>query len=320
MHIMTTALLGFGFAAISAGAAAQTGPTAAQRAEAQQAEEIVVTAQRSGIPVWRVTGSGATLVLVGTIGRVAKDTSWDPAALSAALLQADKVMFPTAGSVSISSPFAAISYLARLNKMRSLPKGQTLAQMTTPAQFARLTALQAKGILKPGFERTHPLFVAYSLEKTAKGKNGYGPDASSYVRRTIKKNKIKLVPFAKFKAKPVVDDLTRSSPQTHIPCLMSAVALVEAGPGAIKAHSDAWASRRVADTLNSPAEKAERACWPSNSVFDRQLSAALQPTMRRLLAEPQSTVAVMSLHALARPGGVLDDLKAAGFDVRGPRW
>lgn len=320
MRLLKTAVLGFSLAAVSAGAAAQTGPASTQRTEEQQAEEIVVTAQRSGIPVWRVKGAGSTIVLVGTIDNVAKETRWDPAALSAALLQADKVMFPTSGSVSISSPFAAISYLARLNKMRSLPKGQTLAQMTTPAQFARLTALRDRGVLKPGFERTHPLFVAYSLGETARGKTGYGPDASSYVRRTIKKNKIKMVPTLGFKAKPVVDDLTRSAPQTHIPCLMSAVALVEAGPGAIKAHSDAWAARRVADVLNSPAQKIERACWPSNSVFEKQVTAGLKPTIRRLLAEPRSTVAVMSLYALARPGGVLDDLKAAGFDVRGPRW
>jgi hypothetical protein len=39
-----------------------------------------------------------------------------------------------------------------------------------------------------------------------------------------------------------------------------------------------------------------------------------------LLAQPQLTVAVVELGSLARPGGVLDSLAAAGFDVRGPRW
>jgi hypothetical protein len=31
-------------------------------------------------------------------------------------------------------------------------------------------------------------------------------------------------------------------------------------------------------------------------------------------------VAVLSLRSLAEPGGVLDGLAAAGFDIQGPAW
>ncbi len=44
------------------------------------------------------------------------------------------------------------------------------------------------------------------------------------------------------------------------------------------------------------------------------------PQIRRLMSEPQLTVAVVSLGTLAEVGGVLDDLQAAGFTVQGPRW
>jgi len=46
----------------------------------------------------------------------------------------------------------------------------------------------------------------------------------------------------------------------------------------------------------------------------------LSGTVRGLLAQPKVTLAVISLDSLAQRGGVLDDLVAAGFDVRGPKW
>lgn len=54
--------------------------------------------------------------------------------------------------------------------------------------------------------------------------------------------------------------------------------------------------------------------------MERAREASLSPEIRSLMSDPQVTLAVMSLDLLAAPGGVLDDLVAAGFDVRGRRW
>lgn len=48
--------------------------------------------------------------------------------------------------------------------------------------------------------------------------------------------------------------------------------------------------------------------------------ASLSPAIRGLMNASQITLAVLLLDSLAKPGGVLDDLVAAGFDVRGPDW
>lgn len=108
---------------------------------------------------------------------------------------------------------------------------------------------------------------------------------------------------------------------------MDAVTRVEAGRAgiearheAVKARSAAWAARRVPDALAASADIGQRVCWPKGSRFDAVREAALSPTMRGLLDKPQVTLAVVSLDSLAKRGGVLDDLVAAGFDVRGPRW
>jgi uncharacterized protein YbaP (TraB family) len=292
-------------------------PAAAQAPGATQADEIVVTAQRTGIPVWRVNSPTTTLVLIGAINGVAKDTKWDPAALTETLRKADRVMFPSMTQLS-GSPFALIGALAKWRKQATLPKGQSLQQMLPPEQFQRLVALQQRGLLKPGFERKHPFHLSIMLRDIAEGKRGYGPPASEVVRRTVKKHKIKMVPIATAKVKPVLNDFFSTPAKAYVPCLIDSIALVEAGPGVVKARSDAWAQRRVTDVLRSPANKVWDSCQPP--AIDNIARTDLRTQVRSLLAQPQLTVAVVELDTLAQRGGVLDSLDAAGFDVRGPRW
>jgi hypothetical protein len=303
---------------IAAVCTAAVGLARAQQQPANSAvEEIVVTARRTGIPVWKVTGPKTTIVLIGSIEDVSKDTRWDPGALTETLRKADRVMFPSMVGLT-ASPFALVGILWRAKKMATLPKGQTLAQLMPAEQFQRLVALKNRGLLKAGFERSHPLVVADDLREAAKGKRGYGIGASTYVERAARKYKLKRVPITTYKAKPILKDFFASPPRNYVPCLLSAAALAEAGPGAVKAHSDAWAERRVPDVLASPAEKAAEACSPKNWNILPQTD--LRPQIRQLMSQPQVTVAVVSLGSLARPGGVLDDLSAAGFQVQGPRW
>lgn len=301
-------------------------PAPAAPAGSAQADEIVVTAQRSGIPVWRVTGPRTTVVLVGSIGSITAGTRWDPVPLDAALTKADRVMFPESIGVS-GGLFTLVGALGKWRKQATLPKGQTLQAMTTPAQWARLVALRDKGVLKAGFERKHPYHLAITLNGVVKDKQKLSPGADAYVRRFVRKNKAKRVPLAQAGAKEIMAEFFGSAPRTHVACLMDAVRLVEAGSAgtrarlsAVKARSDAWAARRVPDALAADVDDGRQSCWPNGGRFDKMREAGLRPTVRGLLDKPQVTLAVVSLESLAERGGVLDDLVAAGFDVQGPRW
>lgn len=304
-----------GAMAAALAAAISAAPAAAQAPA--QADEIVVTAQRTGIPVWRVTSPQTTLVLIGAINGVARDTRWNPAALAETLRKADRVMFPSMTQLT-GSPFALIGYYAKWRKQATLPKGQSLATMLPPAQFRRLVALQRQGVLKPGFERTHPFHLANALRKYAEGKRGYGPPASQVVHRAVRKHKIRMVPVETVRAKAVAGDFFSTPARAYLPCLIDSIALVEAGPGVVKARSDAWAQRRVREVLASPANKVWDSCQPP--AIDKIPRADFRVQLRSLLSQPQLTVAVVELDTLARPGAVLDSLTAAGFDVAGPRW
>jgi hypothetical protein len=303
-----------GLAAMALASAAPAQKTAADRA---QVEDIVVTGRRSGVPLWTVRGEQTTLILVGTIEGVSKTTYWDPTALTDALRKADRVVFPQSHAFT-ASPFKLIGWVAKWNAMASLPKGQSLSAIAGPDVMRRLAALRAKGAVRSDYDRRHPLHLGRELRDRATGDIKFGRGADDYVRHAIKDYKLTLVPIEKSKAKPLVKDLFASTPQEHLPCLEGSIAMAEAGPAAVQARSDAWAARRVRDVLASPVDKFEAVCWPTAEIVEP--GSELIGEMKQLLAEPQVTVAVLTLRSLAEPGGVLDGLEAAGFDIQGPAW
>ncbi len=290
------------------------------------ADDIVVTARRSGIPVWRVTGPRTTVVLVASIGNIAPGTKWDPASLDSALAKADRIMFPETLTVSFGL-FSLIGTIGKWRKQATLPKGQTLQMIATPEQWARLVALRDQGILKPGFERKHPYHLAVTLSEFTKAKQKRVPGVNAYVRRFVRKNKSKEVPLAQAKIKDITSEFFASAPRTHMACLMDTVTLVEAGQTGISVRanafvvrSQAWAARRVPEALAAKTDNGRQSCWPEGGRFDKEQEASLRPTVRGLMTKPEVSLAVLSLESLAAPGAILDDLVAAGFDVSGPRW
>jgi hypothetical protein len=147
---------------------------------------------------------------------------------------------------------------------------------------------------------------------------GQGPGVDRYVRATVKKHKVKTVPLATLKAKPILNDFFSTPPQTYTSCLIDAIAVAEAGPAAVKARSDAWAERRVPAVLSSPADKIYETCSPvAWGILPR---TDLRTQIGGLMSQPQVTVAVVNLRSLAARGGILDSLAAGGFKISGPTW
>jgi len=303
-------------------------PSAAQPASPANADEIVVTAQRSGIPVWRVRGSAGTLVLVGTIEDVAKGTNWNPDSLALALRQADQVMFPQ-GAQLTGGFLSILRAQGKARRMERLPAGQSLANYLPPNQYRRLLDLQRKGLLRPGFEFRRPLFVAYDLIEAGKGAEPSGhflsisrvdwkTDPEGFVRHSVNQYHLRLVPMRKVSLNGALDRLARTPPAAHVPCLVAAADFAEAGPSAFQARSQAWVTRRVAEVVDSPAEKTFTTC--ASEVRDMDDVGAIEESLRGVLRQPVTTVAVLELSTLAAPGQILDRLAAAGFEIRGPKW
>ena len=293
------------------------GADARAQTNAPEAEEVVVTAIRTGAPVWRVRSSTGTLVLVGAINDVAAGTDWRPAALAETVGQADRVMFPQMVGVSLS-PFSMIGYLAKWKRRARLPQGQSLSGMIGRADSERLRRLAAQGLVPADFERWHPLHLSFNMQDRLRKRTGLMEDPNTTVSRAASKFKVARVPIGRTAARPLADTLFRSQPADHLPCLRATIAATESGPEGLRARSRDWAGKRVQAALAAPSQQLSGSCWPTNTAsVDLPYLAG---TARRTLAQQGTTLAVVNLDMLARSGGLLDTLRAGGLQVDGPAW
>ena len=283
----------------------------------RQDEEIVVTARRTGIPVWRATRGGSTLILVGTIDDIARGTPWNAGALAATVCRSDRVMYPQSVGLR-ASPFQMIGWLAKWKKQSKLPTGQSLSVLLNGRDRDRLARLSAQGLAPRNWDRMHPLHLAFEMRDILGKRTGLAPRAAVTVDQAARKHKVTRVAIARGRASPFAREFFASSPRDHLGCLTATLAMSEAGPSELRRRSLAWSNRRVASALSSPVEAVEKQCWPATSGI--RLSGDLAVTATRVLAGSGTTVAVIDLGALAERDGLLDRLQAVGIHIDGPDW
>lgn len=296
-------------------ATAQTPPAAKEKAE--EVEAVVVTAERAGIPIWRLHQGAGTVVLVGDIDQVPGGTVWRPSALQAAVARADAVILEPEAT---GSALELGRVLLRARSIMYLPEGQTVASRYGAALDARLAALVAAGKLTKDYGRLRPLILSSELLDAATGPRSAALNADEVAKRAAKRAKTPRRPVLRAPARTLIDDLETDSPD-DLRCLEAAADAAEAGPEAARRRGRAWAERRIPEVLASPIERAHEACAFSRSgPIGDAVRAAWRNTVDASLGRPGVVVAVAPLQTVAGPNGILDAMQAQGVRIEGPRW
>lgn len=287
-------------------------------AELQQDEEaIVITAQRTGIPVWRVTKGPSTVVLVGTLTDIAKGTAWNAAALDTAVAQSRRVIFPQ--TIVIRDSANNLAYWnQKWTKQALLPADKPLTGLLSADEQARLTRLAAQGRAPRDWAKVHPLHLAMFMQNKLRQAVGTEPDVERAVEASIKAYKVYRVPIRQTDATQVMEGLFLTKPADHLACLRTTMAVAEAGPEELRRRSATWTKRQVAATVASPIAAIEPTCWPGSE--DKDVAKGVLDTTLRALGRKGVTLAIVNVDSLARTGGLLDRLQAAGVAIDGPAW
>lgn len=281
-------------------------------------EDVVVTARRTDAPLWEVTRGDSSLILVGSIGGVPRDIDWRPEALEEATRRADRILMPQYGSASVGDVFRLIW---RIRSVTRLPRGTTSADYLTPPVQARLEAVMADE--RNDRWRSHS-FVILSMDLMTE-RAGYVTSrtrsAADVVRDAAKAIRKPTKAVGTVRGDEIVDSLINLPPQTYLPCLERAIAAAEAGPEAAAQRVADWRNRRVAQVMDQPLEQALNQCWPwGDPEIAPLLRSQWSEAARVALEQPGVTLGVAQLTILAEPGGVLDQLAAAGYEIEGPPW
>jgi uncharacterized protein YbaP (TraB family) len=296
--------------------AALATPLAAQD-PAPSENAIVVTAQRSGAPMWTVTTASGTIILVGEIRAIPKTTPWQPERLEDATRAADRVILGARPKVS---PGDVLRLMFSGSKFTKLPDKTAASDYLTPAQWQRLSALGTT--LDEDYSRKSFLLSAFEmLRKELRFNKDTARDASDVVKDAAEKADVPITRAATLRGEDIIDNLADAPPAAHIPCLESAMDALESGPDIVEQRGSDWRRYDIPAVMANPLEAALGQCWP---WADETLGSELRTIWVERIAEASSakgtTLAVVPLRVLAESGGVLDQLAARGFDIAGPAW
>ncbi len=308
------------FASVFCGFFCSVSPLAAQSSDPSEPppqNAIVVTAQRSGAPMWTIDTASGTIILVGEIAAVPKATPWQPDRLKEVAGEAQRVIIRAQPKVSPGDVFRLIFSGGSFTK---LPKKSVAADYLDEAQLARLSALETT--YDKDYARGSFLMTAFDLlarrldfdDETTK-------DATDIVRKAADKADVPIIRPERFRGEDLLDDLAAAEPASHIPCLEAAMTATEIGSELIEKRGDDWRSFDVPAVMANPLEIALGQCWP---WADQELGTEIRDQWTGMIAEAGGetgvTLAVVPLRVLAEENGVLDQLEAEGFPVAGPDW
>ncbi|MFL0354911.1 TraB/GumN family protein [Erythrobacter sp. GH1-10] len=294
-------------------------PLAAQSPEqaAPTTNQIVVTAQRSGAPMWTIDTDTGTVILVGEIRAVPKSTPWQPDRLKEATGEANRVILRAAPKFS---PGDVLRLIFRGGRFTRLPDKGVAADYLSIEQRARLAKLEAQYDID--YDRRSFLMTGFDLlARRLDFDDETIDDATDVVRKAANRADVPITRPERFRGEDLLDNLAEADPRDHIPCLEAAMSATEAGQPIIERRGNDWRRFDIPTVMENPLEIALGTCWP---WADDELGEEIRTQWTAMIEDAAGaegvTLAVVPLRVLAETGGVLDQLDARGFVIGGPDW
>lgn len=290
---------------------------AAAQDSAPTESSIVVTAQRSGAPMWTIDTPTGTIILVGEIRAIPKTTPWQPDRLKDASAQASRVIL---GARPKISPGDIFRIMFSGGKFTKLPDKTVANEYLSPEQWARLERLgQAH---EEDYSRQSFLLSSFEmLRKELRFNRDTADDASDVVKEAAEDAKVTITRAATLRGEDIIDNLADAPPTAHIPCLTAAMDAVEVGPDIVEQRGADWRRYDIPAVMANPLEQALGKCWPwADETLGSELRTIWVDQITAAQSEPGVTLAVVPLRVLAESDGVLDRLEAQGLDISGPAW
>jgi uncharacterized protein YbaP (TraB family) len=309
----TGLLVGSGPGAVAAGA----DPPA-------QLEELVVTGDRTGPGLWHVHRGAAKMWVLGSISPLPKGITWRATEVEKVLAGTDRVLVPKPLEIGI------VRILWLLVTERSLIMvhgGKRLRDVLSPDLHARFALDRSKYTSDADkWEHFRPIVAAAFLQQAAFHQVGLSAriDLGAAVRNLAKKHDVRVEEVKIAGVGDVLEALKDMPPATENICVQASLATVERDLPRLMDRARAWATGNVEriESLPEPAEVA--ACLAAldsgaaaGDLVGRVRSAWLE-SMEKYLQAGGTTLAVVNMDLLLGRGGLLDVLRAQGYQVEAP--
>jgi hypothetical protein len=277
-------------------------------------QELVVVARDRGPAWWTVSNGTSTVYVLGAPTLAPQRTPWDTTTLERRLQGANEVILPfQTVKVKLGGSLGALWNYLRL-------KGGPFEETLDPATRARFVAVREKLGEPASRYGTHNALAA-GLLLAGDYRDHYrltNADTAKVVKVYAEKAHVRVVQRS-YNLGPVLGQVIRTPPAAGHACFEAVLEQAEAGPGVTVAAARAWAS---GDTVGALAnERTYERCVasvPGAAAFDARTKADQVAAIEAALNTPGHSVAVVQLRPLLARGGVLDQLRARGYQIKTP--
>jgi len=283
--------------------------------DATLVEELVVTGRLPGPAWWRVTKGDSVVYVLGSPSLAPERMQWDRGIFEHRLQGANEVILPYRGLrvKVVGAPGAMIAYM-RLRS--SKPFEDTLP----PELRSRFAAVREKiGQPAKRYGTKNPLAAGVMLAGDYReATNLTDSDPTKLIRYLAQQAGVK-VEQKTYDVGPLLRGMVKTSYTGGMACLEEVLAEAEAGSAATRAAARAWADGDVRGAL--AAERSYERCLnaaPGAIAFDARAKADQAAAIAKALEKPGHSIALVQLRPLLSQGGVLDRLRAQGFEIKTP--
>ncbi|MET3526986.1 TraB/GumN family protein [Phenylobacterium koreense] len=277
-------------------------------------EELVVTARLPGPAWWRVSDGDTTVYVLGAPSVMPKSFGWDRSVLERRLKDANEVILPF-NSVKIGV-LRAPTTLLRAAQIKGGPVEDDLPE---PLRSRFVRAREAAGQPAKRYGYKNELAAAITLVGDYRSKVRLtASDPAKTIGWIAQSMKLKIHKKS-YDIGPLLGAAVKTSKSAQRACLQEALDEVEAGPASVRRAAEAWAQGDVRGALN--VERGYDRCMvaaPGAVKIDAKMKADQAAAIEQALQKPGHAVAVVQLRPLLSQGGVLDRLRAKGYEIGTP--
>jgi hypothetical protein len=283
--------------------------------EANVVEELVVSAKLPGPAWWRISDGDTTIYMLGVLQSLPRGQTWDASVLKRRLDGAFAVILPPEAKAGLGDLPAALALRKRLTS--DSPLDASVGDLAPKLARARANLGKKPDAYNGWSPLGAGILMANDHLKSARLDPG---EPEGMIARLARKRGLKARPAATYKAMPVIRTAVGGhSREAGLVCLEGVLDEINAGPEAARAAARAWARGDVRGAIAGP-RNFQRCLLtlPGMADLERKGTHDEIEALSAAMNTPGHAVAIYRIRGLVAEGGVLDQMRARGFEVSTP--
>lgn len=299
-------------------------------------ETVLVSGEQPGPGLWRVSKDDHELWILGTLSPLPRRMRWQSDKVERLVAGAQEILdVPKASLRADVGFFGALGMIGPALRARNNPEGEKLSDVLSPDLYRRWSAQKRKYLGRNrAVEKRRPILAARELYEQALADNDLSERDRVWpvLKKAAKRHKVNITTLELEieieQPKRTLKEFSRVG-LDDTQCLELTLERLETDLENMKTRANAWATGGLSTLAELPHPDQDRACTEAlleSVIAERQGLSDLPERLRDLwleaaestLTNNRTSLAVLPIRVLLRPGGPLDTLRERGYTVQAP--